>query len=114
MELLVTYDVGTTDREGQRRLRQVAKICEGYGHRVQKSVFEVLCSPAELLQLQAQLRAVIRADRDSIRMYRLDRGTFRAAVHLVLQGQLQASPATMPGKINCPATADQRFPVPRR
>jgi CRISPR-associated protein Cas2 len=41
MELLITYDVDTTTPAGTRRLRHVAKTCEGYGHRVQKSVFEV-------------------------------------------------------------------------
>lgn len=40
MQLLLTYDVSTIDPEGRRRLRQMAKLCEGYGHRVQKSVFE--------------------------------------------------------------------------
>lgn len=82
MELLVTYDVGTTTTEGERRLRRVAKICEGYGIRVQKSVFEVVCSPAERLILQAQLQAAIAPDTDSIRLYSLPRGTFTTAHHL--------------------------------
>jgi CRISPR-associated protein Cas2 len=82
MELLVTYDVGTTDREGQRRLRRVAKLCEGVGHRVQKSVFEVVCDPADRIQLEAELLDVIDTRTDSIRFYRLDRGTFRGAKHL--------------------------------
>ena len=38
--ILVTYDVSTIEPEGVRRLRRVAKICENYGQRVQKSVFE--------------------------------------------------------------------------
>ncbi|MGH3693756.1 MAG: CRISPR-associated endonuclease Cas2 [Pseudonocardiaceae bacterium] len=46
MELPVTYDVDTTTRDGQRRLRRVAKACEGYGYRVQKSFFEIVRSPA--------------------------------------------------------------------
>ncbi|MBP2706102.1 CRISPR-associated endonuclease Cas2 [Microbispora sp. RL4-1S] len=50
-QLLLTYDVATTTPEGRRRLRQMAKLCEGYGHRVQKSVFEITCSDAELLTL---------------------------------------------------------------
>ena len=55
MELLVSYDVDTTTPEGQRRLRRVAKACEGIGHRVQKSVFEVVCDPAGRLTLEAKL-----------------------------------------------------------
>lgn len=82
MELLITYDVDTTDREGERRLRRVAKVCEGYGSRVQKSVFEVVCDPAQRLLLQAQLLDIIAPDRDSIRVYPLPRGTFTTAQHL--------------------------------
>jgi CRISPR-associated protein Cas2 len=82
MELLVTYDVGTATAEGERRLRRVAKICEGYGVRVQKSVFEVVCSPAERLLLQAQLMDAIAPETDSIRLYAVPRGTFSDARHL--------------------------------
>jgi CRISPR-associated protein Cas2 len=38
--ILVTYDVSTVEKAGQRRLRRVAQACEDYGVRVQKSVFE--------------------------------------------------------------------------
>ncbi|WAL63766.1 CRISPR-associated endonuclease Cas2 [Amycolatopsis cynarae] len=82
MELLITYDVDTTTPEGQRRLRRVAKICEGIGHRVQKSVFEVVCEPPERLRLEARLREVIDSDTDSVRIYQLDYGTFHKAEHL--------------------------------
>lgn len=82
MELLVTYDVDTTSSAGQRRLRRVAKICEGIGHRVQKSVFEVVCEPGERLRLEARLREVIDTATDSVRIYQLDRGTFEKAQHL--------------------------------
>lgn len=82
MELLVTYDVGTTTPEGERRLRQVAKICEGYGIRVQKSVFEVVCTAPQRLLLHAALRAAITPDTDSIRIYPLPNGTFDRAQHL--------------------------------
>lgn len=82
MELLVTYDVETVTPAGQRRLRRVAKICEGVGHRVQKSVFEVVCSPAQRLILEAALAHAIDPLADSIRIYQLDRGTFADARHL--------------------------------
>ncbi|GAA3852263.1 CRISPR-associated endonuclease Cas2 [Saccharothrix violaceirubra] len=82
MELLVTYDVDTTTPEGRRRLRQVAKACEGYGHRVQKSVFEIVCSPGQRLRLRAELLEIIDATSDSVRIYQLDRGSFDAAEHL--------------------------------
>jgi CRISPR-associated protein Cas2 len=82
MELLITYDVDTTDREGERRLRRVAKICEGIGHRVQKSVFEIVCDPVQRLRLEAALADVIDHDRDSVRIYRLTKGTLGEAQHL--------------------------------
>jgi CRISPR-associated protein Cas2 len=82
MELLVTYDVETITPEGQRRLRQVAKVCEGIGYRVQKSVFEVVCNPTQRLQLEARLQGIIDPGADSIRIYQLDRGSFGRARHL--------------------------------
>ncbi|MFV2109936.1 CRISPR-associated endonuclease Cas2 [Micromonospora sp. LOL_015] len=71
MDLLVTYDVETTTPAGARRLRKVAKICEGYGHRVQKSVFEVVCRDADKVKLVVAIEAVIDPTRDSVRIYRL-------------------------------------------
>jgi len=82
MEILVTYDVETVTREGQRRLRRVAKACEGFGQRVQKSVFEVVCTPAEFVLLEAELRQEINLKTDSIRFYPLPSGSFRRASHL--------------------------------
>ena len=35
MMVLVTYDVNTETKAGQKRLRKVAKICKNYGQRVQ-------------------------------------------------------------------------------
>lgn len=82
MELLVTYDVDTTTPEGQRRLRRVAKTCERYGIRVQKSVFEIVCDPSQRLQLEADLRAEISPNTDSIRIYHVPRGTFTTTNHI--------------------------------
>ena len=71
MELLVTYDVATDTAAGRRRLRRVAKVCEGYGQRVQKSVFECIVSEVELEQLVYRLLHEIDAQEDSLRVYRL-------------------------------------------
>ena len=76
MELLVTYDVNTTTPEGRRRLRKVAQLCEGYGLRVQKSVFEVVCSDGDLLQLTDGMTRIIDPAHDSIRIYRMQQGAF--------------------------------------
>ena len=45
MLVLVTYDVRTEDKAGQRRLRRVAKLCQSFGQRVQFSVFECVVDP---------------------------------------------------------------------
>ena len=71
MEYLVTYDVATDDKAGVGRLRRVAKICEGYGQRVQKSVFECRINQMQLEQFIHRLEQVMDADKDSLRIYRL-------------------------------------------
>lgn len=77
MELLLTYDVSTITPEGKSRLRRVAKLCEGYGMRVQKSVFEIVCTEPELLALVDKIQRIIAHEEDSIRIYRIPRGSFR-------------------------------------
>ena len=71
MELLVTYDVSTESREGRSRLRRIAKICQGYGQRVQKSVFECIVNSVEMELLLHELLSAMKRDEDSLRIYRL-------------------------------------------
>ncbi len=71
MEILVTYDVATDDAAGRRRLRRVAKACEAYGQRVQKSVFECVLGDTDLEILIARLRSEIDEQTDSIRIYHI-------------------------------------------
>ena len=51
MMVLVTYDVSTSDAEGRRRLRHVARACQDHGQRVQFSVFEIEVEPAAWTKL---------------------------------------------------------------
>jgi CRISPR-associated protein Cas2 len=71
MEVLVAYDVVTDTAAGRRRLRRVAKLCEAYGQRVQKSVFECILDAGELATLVHRLEAEIEVEEDSLRIYRL-------------------------------------------
>jgi CRISPR-associated protein Cas2 len=71
MEVLVAYDVSTETAAGRRRLRRVAKACEGYGQRVQKSVFECSLTEAQLERLMQRLVNEIDPAEDSLRVYRL-------------------------------------------
>lgn len=75
MDLLVTYDVSTTDAEGRRRLRHVAQACTNYGQRVQQSVFECTVSTAQYEQLVDDLTGIIEEEEDSLRLYRLAQPT---------------------------------------
>ncbi len=69
MLVLITYDVDTTTKEGEKRLRKVAKECVNYGQRVQNSVFECLITEAQLVGLKATLASIIDDTTDSIRFY---------------------------------------------
>jgi len=69
MLVLITYDVRTDTGEGQKRLRKVAKVCENYGQRVQKSVFECLVDPQQWVRLKNRLIGEIKPDEDSLRFY---------------------------------------------
>ena len=71
MLVLITYDVNTTDADGKRRLRAVAKKCVAHGQRVQNSVFECLLDEAQYRLLQADLQRLIDSERDSLRFYTL-------------------------------------------
>ena len=71
MLVLVTYDVSTIDKAGQKRLRQAAKICLNHGQRVQNSVFECWLDNQNFVHLKQQLLRVIRDDQDSLRFYHL-------------------------------------------
>jgi CRISPR-associated protein Cas2 len=71
MLIIVTYDVSTETREGRRRLRRVAKICEGIGQRVQKSVFECQVNQMQYEDLERRLLVEINDKEDSLRLYRL-------------------------------------------
>jgi CRISPR-associated protein Cas2 len=69
MFVLVTYDVSTTDPEGPRRLRRVAKACLNFGQRVQYSVFECIVDPAQWTFLRQRLIDEIDPEADSLRFY---------------------------------------------
>ncbi|HNQ04607.1 MAG TPA: CRISPR-associated endonuclease Cas2 [Thiobacillaceae bacterium] len=71
MLIIVTYDVCTETREGRRRLRRVAKVCESMGQRVQKSVFECQVNDMQHEQLERALLAEIDESEDSLRFYRI-------------------------------------------
>ncbi|GEM_PF-121842 len=62
----VCYDI-----PDDRRRTKVMKTLEGYGRRVQYSVFECELRPADLDKLKARLGALIQKEEDDIRFYDL-------------------------------------------
>ncbi|WP_193171272.1 CRISPR-associated endonuclease Cas2 [Nisaea nitritireducens] len=82
MLVLVTYDVRTSEEDGPRRLRAVAKACRDYGQRVQYSVFEIEVDPALWTRLKARLEAVIDPEFDSLRYYYLGANWQRKVEHV--------------------------------
>lgn len=71
MFVLVTYDVSTKDKAGKKRLRRMAKLCEGNGQRVQLSVFECELKEGDYERFRAEALKIIDTGKDRIRFYRL-------------------------------------------
>lgn len=87
MLIIVTYDVSTETKEGRRRLRRVAKICESIGQRVQKSVFECRVNQMQYEELERNLLAEINDKQDNLRLYRL---TEPVELHIKEHGHFRA------------------------
>ena len=81
MLVLITYDVNTLTKEGRRRLRRVAKTCEGHGHRVQFSVFECQVDDATWARLRGRLLEAMDPSQDSLRFYFLGEDGFSRCEH---------------------------------
>jgi CRISPR-associated protein Cas2 len=69
MFVLVSYDVNTQDAAGRKRLRNIAKVCQNWGQRVQFSVFECIVDPAQWANLRAKLIGIMDQEKDSLRFY---------------------------------------------
>lgn len=82
MLVLITYDVATLDRAGQKRLRKVAKECQNYGQRVQNSVFECEITNAQYVTLKHLLQTIIDNSADSVRFYLLGNNWERKVEHI--------------------------------
>ena len=71
MFVVIAYDVNTETPQGRRRLRRVAKACEGRGQRVQKSVFECRVNRIQFEALRNELLDIIEDKIDRLRFYTL-------------------------------------------
>ncbi|MBF2073380.1 MAG: CRISPR-associated endonuclease Cas2 [Synechococcales cyanobacterium C42_A2020_086] len=64
MLILVVYDI-----PDNRRRAKLATFLEGYGRRVQKSVFECFLPLAEMKTLQQKVQRRIKPEEDNVRFY---------------------------------------------
>ncbi len=69
MMVIVCYDVSTEKPEGIKRLSHIAKICQNYGQRVQKSVFECIVDPVQWAILRKKLLDEAKLEEDNLRFY---------------------------------------------
>lgn len=81
MLILVTYDVSVLTKAGQKRLRQIAKVCLDHGVRVQNSVFECEVEPDKYVFLKTSLMAIFEPKEDSLRFYHLGKKGYRKVEH---------------------------------
>jgi CRISPR-associated protein Cas2 len=71
VHVLISYDVSTEIIAGRRRLRKVAQVCQDFGQRVQKSVFECAVNEEQFEEVVRRLLDIINKAEDSLRVYRL-------------------------------------------
>ena len=67
---IVAYDIASN-----KRRKKVSDILEGYGKRVQYSVFEVIVVGSKYNELRRRLRRYFNPDEDSIRFYPISKHT---------------------------------------
>ena len=71
MLYILAYDISTEDAKGRKRLRNVAKVCENYGQRVQKSVFEFQLDEKKFLQMKKEVLNIMNDKEDNVRIYKI-------------------------------------------
>lgn len=71
MMVVVSYDVSTKSKSGQKRLRKVAETCLNYGIRAQNSVFECVVEPGQWELLKNELLSIYNPEEDNLRFYYL-------------------------------------------
>ena len=70
------------DSPCDKRQRKLATLLEGYGVRVQHSVFECQLRPSTLTQLRLRLERLIKSDQDRVRLWPLSRRNCARIVNL--------------------------------
>ena len=82
MMVIISYDVSTSEPEGKKRLRKVAKECQNHAQRVQNSVFEADLDYSAFMKLKNRLISIIDEEKDSLRFYYLGNNWERRIEHI--------------------------------
>ncbi len=72
---VVTYDI-----PNDQRRKKVSDLLEGYGRRVQYSVFECVLTPSKYEELKHRLQPRLKQEEDSVRVYPLSTHTLNQVV----------------------------------
>lgn len=70
MYVILVYDIDLQEKEGQRVLRNVFKICKKYLVHIQNSVFEGELLESQMLKLKSELSSFVRNDKDSVIVFK--------------------------------------------
>jgi len=76
---IIAYDI-----QDDKRRRRLAKVLEGYGQRMQWSVFECRLQQDELHRLVIRLERIVKATEDRIRLWPVPEGSARRVIQLGL------------------------------
>ena len=70
MFVIFVYVINLEEREGQKVLRNVYKICKKYLFHIQNSVFEGELLESQMLKLRTELNCYIRDNKDSVIVFK--------------------------------------------
>lgn len=70
MYVILVYDINLEEKEGQKILRNVFKICKKYLVHIQNSVFEGELLESQEIKLKMELSKYIRNKKDSVILFK--------------------------------------------
>lgn len=70
MYVILVYDINLEEKEGQRVLRNVFKVCKKYLVHIQNSVFEGELLESQVIKLRSELDDYIRKNKDSVVLFK--------------------------------------------
>ncbi len=68
MYVILVYDIKSEDG-GQKIWSKTFKVCKRYLHHIQNSVFEGELTKAQIVQMEYEIKNIIRKDKDSVIMF---------------------------------------------